>query len=75
MQMPEIIWQSGHHLVRHNSGVSVTPHAGKIGFANKVILSVTKYEIIAVNIIHSIFIQCCHVSSLQLIQEVTLPTC
>lgn len=53
----------------------MTPHAEKIGFANEVILPVTKYEIIAVNIINSIFIQCCPVTSLQLIQELTLPTC
>lgn len=75
IQIPEIIWQSDHHLVRCNNGVSVTPHAGKIGFANKVILPVTKYEIITVNIINSIFIQHCCVTSLQLIQELALPTC
>ena len=74
MPMPEIIWQSDYHLVRHDNGVNVTPHAGKTGFPNKVILPVTKYEIIAVNIINSIFIQRCYVTSLQLIQELNLPT-
>lgn len=51
----------------------MTPHAGVIGFPNKVILPVTKYEIIAVYIINSIFIQRCHVTSLQLILELNLP--
>jgi len=52
----------------------MTLHAGKMGFPNKVILPVTKYEIIAANTINSIFIQHCHVTSLQLIQELNLPT-
>lgn len=52
----------------------MTPHAGKIGFPNKVILPVTEYEIIAANIINSIFIQRSRVTSLQLIQELNLPT-
>lgn len=42
MPVPEIILQSDYHLV------NVTPQAGKIRFPNKVILAVTKYEIIAV---------------------------
>lgn len=49
------------------------PHTGKIGYPVKVILPVTKYKIITVNVINSIFIQGCHVTSLQLIQEPNLP--
>lgn len=74
MPTPEIVLQSDYHLVRHDNGVNVTPHAGKIGFPNKVILPVNKYEIIAVSIINAIFIQHYHVTSLQLIQELKLPT-
>lgn len=42
MPMPEIILQSDYHLVRHASGVNVSPQAGKIRFPNKVILTATK---------------------------------
>lgn len=71
--MPEIPRQIDYHLARHDNGVSMIPHTGKIGYPVKVILPVTKYKIITVNVINSIFIQGCHVTSLQLIQEPNLP--